>query len=63
MTGADVGAAADVLGIKGPSACQAIGVVLPLLRELTKGRAWWLRYGMAALVRALEQYHRDRCGG
>ena len=61
MKAADVEAALVVTGRPPPHFCLAVASVLPVLRELAKARVWWLRWGVNALIGALDEYRAKHC--
>jgi hypothetical protein len=64
MTGHEVSRAARQEGIHPQALCWAIEVLLPVLRQLmqrSSGWRFWQRWGLQALVTALEQVQSSQC--
>ena len=64
MNAQQLQAAADDSGINRQALCWAAEVILPVLRRVrSEGVGWrvWQRWGMDALIYALDQL-RERCG-
>lgn len=59
MTSRDVGNAVAASGRPPMLVRIAIEEVLPILRELIRGRVWYVRLGANVLIRALEDYVKD----
>jgi hypothetical protein len=64
MRARDVSVAAVRAGIGFPSLCDSLDAVIPVLyalRQSSSGWKFWLRWGINALLGALEEWRRDRC--
>ena len=64
MTGRDVSQTAESLDVHPQVLCWAIEVILPVLRRLREegsGWRWWHRWGMDALIRALDEVQTWQC--
>lgn len=62
MTKADVIDAVEQERIDARIFCEAVKIVLPVLRRLIDGRSFLVRWILRSLVAGLEEYRADKCG-
>lgn len=62
MKPADIEAAAVEAGVRQPTLCTALTVVLPVLRQLARKQNFVTRLFIAGFIAAIEGYVAERCG-